>query len=125
MRLPKGDISEERTDKVKLREIARVIRSKNAGPFTLTLDILFPTKDTFTKTQASGVINISTISQLYDVPPEGIQIIYYPPGLAIKIVMARPIASGDIDDTDVYGAQQHTPLLDLIFPVKESSYKRG
>ena len=120
MQLSKGDISEERTEKVKLREIARVIRSKNAGPFTLTLDILFPTKDAFTKAQASGVINVSTISKLYDVPPEGIQIIYYPPGLAIKVVMARRVASGDIEDTDVYGAQQHTPLLDLVIPVNES-----
>jgi hypothetical protein len=37
----------------------------------------------------------------------------YPAALAIKIVMDRVVASGDIGDRDVYGAQQHAPLLDL------------
>ncbi len=111
-------ISKRGIEEVKLRNLAKVIRSKNAGPFTLTLDILFPTNDAFQKAQASGIINAATISALYDVPSEGIQIIFYPPGLAIKIVMARRVASGDVEDTDVYGAQQHTPLLDLAIPIK-------
>jgi hypothetical protein len=37
----------------------------------------------------------------------------YPAALAIKIVMDRLVGSGDIGDRDVYGAQQHAPLLDL------------
>jgi hypothetical protein len=121
MALSKIDISDKKLEKVKLRELARVIRSKNAGPFTLTLDILFPTMDAFSKAKASGAINVDTISKLYDVEPKGIEIIFYPPGLAIKIVMARPVGSGDLEDTDVYGAQQHTPLLDLMIPVEKST----
>jgi uncharacterized protein DUF4387 len=37
----------------------------------------------------------------------------YPPALAIKIVMPRRIVSGDPGDSDVYGAQQHRPLLGI------------
>ena len=106
---------------MKLRELARVIRSKNAGPFLLTLDVLFPTIEAFERVRDSGVINVDTISKLYGVPPESIKIIPYPPGLSFKITMVRPIVSGDIVDTDVYGAQQHTPLLDLIVPLYRST----
>ncbi len=106
---------------MKLRELARVIRSKNAGPFLLTLDVLFPTIEAFERVRDSGVINVDNISKLYRVPPESIKIIPYPPGLAFKITMVRPIVSGDIVDTDVYGAQQHTPLLNLIVPLHRST----
>ena len=106
---------------MKLRELARVIRSKNAGLFLFTLDVLFPTIEVFERVRDSGVINVDAISKLYGVPPEGIKIIPYPPGLAFKITMVRPIVSGDIVNTDVYGAQQHTPLLDLNVPLHRST----
>ena len=35
-----------------LREIAKVIRSKNAGPFEITLDIVFKTKEDFESVHA-------------------------------------------------------------------------
>jgi Domain of unknown function (DUF4387) len=45
------------------------------------------------------------------VPPEDVTVIAYPVGRAIKIVLARKIMAGDPGDFDVYGAQQHAPLL--------------
>ncbi len=114
-------LKNEEPREARLRELARVIRSKNAGPFLLTLDVLFPTTEAFESVQGSGVINVDSISKLYGVQPEDIKIIFYPPGLAFKITMVRPIVSGDIVDTDVYGAQQHTPLLDLIVPLHKST----
>ena len=106
---------------VRLRDLARVIRSKNAGPFTLTLDVLFRTPEAYEQVKKSGVISVETMSKLYHIPPEKLEIIYYPAGLAIKVVMPRTIVSGDVDDTDVYGAQQHTPLLDLMVPAGKSN----
>ncbi|MGZ9039111.1 MAG: DUF4387 family protein, partial [Burkholderiales bacterium] len=35
---------------------------------------------------------------------------------AIKITIPRPIVSGDVNDTDVYGGQQHGPLVDVEVP---------
>ena len=100
-----------------LKEIAKVIRSKNAGPFTLTIDLLFPSKETYEAVKNSGCINKETISALYHVSKDDIQIIFYPPGHAIKITMPRRITSGDIADTDVYGAQHHSPLLYVEVPI--------
>ncbi len=114
-------LKEDEPKEARLRELARVIRSKNAGPFLLTLDVLFPTIEAFERVKRSGIINVATIAKLYRVPPETIQITPYPPGLAFKITMVRPVTSGDIADTDVYGAQQHTPLLDLTVPLHKST----
>lgn len=97
---------------VKLRDIASIIRSKNAGPYELTLDIMFNDFEVYQKVKQAGVITKDFISRLYMVPAEKIlDVIEFDPAGAIKITMIRPIVSGNVGDTDIYGAQQHAPLL--------------
>jgi hypothetical protein len=43
-------------------------------------------------------------------------VIAYDAACAIKITIPRPVISGDIDDTDVFGGQQYGPLVDLEIP---------
>ena len=101
---------------MRLQDVAKVIRSKNAGPFLLTIDLLFPSAALFEAVRDSGAITLDVISARYRIPHDDIRIIFYPPGRAIKITMPRRTVSGDIADTDVYGAQQHAPLLDIEIP---------
>ena len=96
---------------MKLTDIARVIRSKNAGPTVLTLDILFNDEAGFKLACASKALKPDVIGKLYSQPVAKIQVLEYPPALAIKVVMPRRIVSGNPGDSDVYGAQQHGPLL--------------
>lgn len=101
---------------VKLIDIAAVIRSKNSGPYELTLDIIFKDREWYEKIKEAGLINRSLISRIYGLPEEKIlDIIEFDPAGAIKINLKRPIVSGDIGDTDIYGAQQHAPLLGIEF----------
>lgn len=100
--------------KVKLTEIAEVIRSKNSGPYELTFDIIFKDWGTFEKVSQLGIINKELIARIYRIPVEKVQnVIAFTPAKAIKATIVRPIASGDLGETDVYGAQQHAPLLGL------------
>lgn len=100
--------------KVKLRDIAEVIRSKNSGPYELTLDIIFKEWDMFNRVVKSGKFNKKLISELYGVNEADVYgIIVFTPAKAIKATLKRIIVSGGIGDTDVYGAQQHAPLLDV------------
>lgn len=100
----------------RLVDIASVIRSKNAGPYELTFDIIFKSAEWFEKVKSLGVINKSFISRLFCIPEESVLgIIEFHPAAAIKITIKRPIVSGDIGETDVYGAQQHAPFLDIEF----------
>lgn len=102
--------------KVKLTELADIIRSKNAGPYELTLDIMFNRFEDFERVCAAKVINQETVCRLYRITPDRIiNIIEFQPAKAIKITIRRPICSGDLGETDVYGAQQHAPLLGLEF----------
>lgn len=96
-----------------LSEIAQVIRSKNAGPRRLTLDIIFSNDDDYRLARNSGALSADRISSLYAVPAEDVGIVEYVPGRAIKVVLPRPVMAGDPGDRDVYGAQQHTPLLEI------------
>lgn len=101
----------------RIRDIAVTCRSKNASPFLVTLDIVFPDSETFAKVQASGVISKELISRLYSVPVDDVLLVEYPPANAFKATIPRLYGSGDVEDTDVYGAQQHAPLMDVEVPV--------
>ena len=98
---------------MKLAELARVIRSKNAGPRRLTLDLIFATDADYQRVAQSPAITRVAIAERYRLPAEQVAVIPYPVGRAIKIVLSRPIMSGDPGDRDVYGAQQHAALLDV------------
>ena len=99
---------------MKLTELADIIRSKNSGPYELTLDVMFKTQEDFERVLKSGAINEKVICDLYRITPDKIvSIVAFPPAKAIKATIVRPICSGDPGETDVYGAQQHAPLLNL------------
>ena len=101
---------------MRLLEVAEVIRSKNSGPYELTLDIIFQEQTVFEQICQAKIFDAEMIAELYHIEPqEVLGIIEFRPAKAIKINLRRPIASGELGETDVYGAQQHAPLLDLEF----------
>lgn len=103
--------------KKKLTELARVIRSKNAGPFELTFDIIFNDAESYERVKQSGVFSPELFAELYRVPVESVlNFCFFDPANAIKATIARPISSGTTGDSDVYGAQQHAPLLEIEVP---------
>ena len=78
-----------------LRDITKVIRSKNAGPFEITLDIVFKTKEDFEAVKKSGVITKELVSQLYNVPTQNIITFgFFDLVNAVKITLPRPRAQG-------------------------------
>ena len=101
---------------MRLGEIAALIRSKNAGPFELTFDIMFDSPGNYELVVRSGVVTPRRFAELYGVPEEDVRLFTYPAGLAIKVTIPRPYPSGDPMDTDVFGGQQYGPLVDLEVP---------
>ncbi|MCX7788459.1 MAG: DUF4387 domain-containing protein [Spirochaetes bacterium] len=101
-------------------DVARVIRSKNSGPYELTLDILFKDRKWYDLFKNRKIVNEELISQLYKVKQDEILgIIWFEPVSAVKITIRRPCPSGSPGDTDIYGAQQHAPLLGIEFESEE------
>src|ERR1700675_4214556 len=93
-------------------DIAAFVTSKNAGPFLLTLDIVFPDQPTYDRLKVLKALVRVTIAGLYGVVAgDVLKIIEFDPAYAVKITMRRPRGSGAIGESDVYGAQQHVPLM--------------
>lgn len=99
-----------------IRDIAIVCWSKNAGPFDLTLDIVFPSDELFDKVAAAGVLCPELYARLYAVPVDSVIFAPYRAARAFKATLPRVTSAGDVGDTDVYGCQQHAPLLDVDIP---------
>jgi uncharacterized protein DUF4387 len=94
-------------------EIASLIRSKNAGPFWLTLDIFCDTDDAYQTVAAPGAITAENVSALYRVDRASVRIFQLPELRAIKVSFPRPAAQGSIADRDMHAGQQHIPLSQL------------
>jgi hypothetical protein len=99
-----------------LKDIAKLIRSKNAGPFELTVDVMFADARTFNHVVASRVITAETMGRFFQVDPARVQVFNYQPANAIKVTFPRAVISGDPADTDLFGGQQFGPLVDLPVP---------
>ena len=98
---------------MKLIDCTKMLRSKNAGPLWLTMDLGFESKSQMIKILESGVLRADTIASLYEVPEELVKIIPYPVVNAIKITIPRKHPSGALLDSDIYGCQQHMLLANL------------
>lgn len=104
--------------KKNIRDVARVIRSKNSGPFELTFDIMFKDQSWFDFFCEKKIIGTDLVCRLFRIEPQDVLgIIEFRPAFAIKITIRRWISSGAPGETDIYGAQQHAPLLDIEFEV--------
>ena len=109
-----------------LYEIAKILRSKNSGPFQITLDILFDSKADYDLVVASGALTQERICSLYHLDPaDFVHLVFFPKALGIKITYNRKVSSGSPMDRDVYGAQQHAPLCQLWISEPSQSLQAG
>ncbi len=97
----------------KLYEMARYIRSKNAGPFWLTVDIFFDEEETFEKVKNAPELNPQTVSHLYGIPAENVKMFYLKDLKVIKISFPRFAPQGSPGERDMHGGQQYTLLSNL------------
>jgi hypothetical protein len=103
-----------------ITDVAAVIRSKNAGPFELTLDVMFKEERHYLHLKKINFFTPELFAGLYGIDVEKIlRVVYFDPAFAVKCTMMRPLVSGTPGDSDVYGAQQHAPLLFLRVPVDD------
>src|SRR5690606_1256181 len=101
----------------RLSDLAKTVRSKNAGVDKVTFDVIFQGRANFERVRDSGVLNREFVAELYSVPQERItDFVVYEPALAIKFTILRRKPSGSPGAPDIFGAQQYAPLLDVLIP---------
>ena len=98
----------------KLSDLAKTVRSKNAGTDKITFDVIFREADTYELVKRSGALSRASVAALLRIPAERItDFVEYDPAYAIKFTILRDRPSGSAGDGDIFGAQQYAPFLDV------------
>ena len=101
----------------KLAEIAKTIRSKNAGVDKITFDVIFSDRATYDRVRDSGVVSREAVCRIFAIDAGQItDYVAFDPALAIKFTIYRRMPSGSPGDADIFGSQQYGPLLDIDIP---------
>ena len=102
-----------------LADIAPVVRSKNAGPYEITVDILFDAPEVYELVKASGILTTEAVAKLYDLSvDEMIWCGFFDQAQAFKATFPRKrngklAASGGYMENDMHGSQQYMDLMEL------------
>jgi hypothetical protein len=108
----------------KLSEIARTIRSKNAGIDKITFDVIFAQRADYDLVRRSRVLSRAAVCQIFGISESRItDYVEFAPALAIKFTILRSITSGSPGDADVFGSQQYGPLLDIAVPTETPGHR--
>ncbi len=99
-----------------LAELASLVRSKNAGPFVLTFDILFSKPENYFRVKNSGVLTREMFAALYRQPVEKVRFFTCDNALGFKFSIPRPVFSGEPGDGDLHGGQHNAPLMGVEIP---------
>lgn len=103
---------------MQLSDYAAMIRSKNAGPFVLTFDILFSDEASYQTVKSSGALNAEMFSRLYNTPVEQVRFFACDLARAFKFSIPHPTTQGDLGSTDQHGGQQFIPLIGVEIPTR-------
>ena len=97
----------------KLEDVCHQIRSKNAGPFWISVDLFFCDREAFDRYAGAKELQPQHLAPLFGVRPE--QVGCYPvPDLAVlKISYPRRDPQGGMIERDLHGGQQYVRIVDL------------
>lgn len=97
-----------------ITQLASVIRSKNAGPLCFTVDLFFRDAAAYQRAANSEALQRHSVAHCYGLLASQVRRFELPDIWAMKLSMPRAVCAGNPGDGDLYGAQQHAPLLSLM-----------
>jgi hypothetical protein len=99
-----------------IAELCSLVRSKNAGPFVLTFDLMFTDQINYERVRRTRPVTKTLLAHIYKQKEEDITLVYHDQARAIKASFPRPVFQGELRDSDCYGGQQYVPLMSIIVP---------
>ena len=97
----------------KISEVCRHVRSKNAGPFWITLDLSFPDIESFERYANAPALQAPAIGALFDVDADLVKRFLVRDLSVLKISYPRRSPQGGAMERDMHGGQQYIQLLDV------------
>jgi hypothetical protein len=107
-----------------LGDISSLLRSKNAGPYEITLDVMFDSQAVYRLVKESNFLNAPTMARIHNISEDDIIWNgFFDQALAYKVTIPRlrkgkPTASGGYMENDVHASQQYIGLMNLALPDK-------
>lgn len=98
---------------VKLSDVSRHVRSKQAGPFWVTIDIWFDGEASFERYQDSPGLSPDVFARLFGTDPQLVKKIPVPQLNLVKISYPRATPQGGVVERDMHSGQQYVRLLDV------------
>ena len=106
--------------KTRLGDLDIYVRSKNAGPFWVTIDIFCGSQETYRQIDECGVINATRMADLFGTNSNLVRIFHVKDLHVLKISFPRPYPQGHARDRDQHSGQYFVRLLDLHIPNKKN-----
>lgn len=103
-----------------LGDLAIEVRSKNAGPFWVTMELFMKDAEGYAVAADEDLLNEQVLADLYRLEAETIQIFRIPSLNVVKVSFPRPVSQGSLRDRDMHAGQHHVPLAQLPVPMRES-----
>lgn len=118
-----GPVPEDDTKPPKtLGDVAGILRSKNAGPYEVTFDVMFKTEDIFRLVKESDILNAAAVARLFDLTEDDIIWSgFFDQALAYKATIPRlwkgkVAPNGGFMENDVHGSQRYIGLMNMELP---------
>lgn len=99
-----------------IANLAHEVRSKNAGPFWVTMEMFMKDEAGYEIVADESFINESVIADLYGIDVSVIQFFRIPLLNVVKISFPRHVAQGSLRDRDMHAGQHHVPLAVMKVP---------
>jgi hypothetical protein len=108
--------------KRRLLDMARVIRSKDAGVNRITFDVLFVSKEAYEAALYSNMFCARMVAEELGYELSSVVGAYYVDNCnGIKVTVERPIISASRDERDVFGAQQQSLLERMVISMYDGA----
>ena len=110
---------------IPMNELCNIVRTKNAGPFLFTLDIVFKERAVYESVKQHGLLSREVVAAAYGVPVEEVVVFEtFDNVIAMKATLRRKIRAASPGDPDVYAMNQEVPALTIRFPVEKLPVKK-
>ncbi|MEU0029631.1 DUF4387 domain-containing protein [Streptomyces sp. NPDC006335] len=104
------------TAPITLGDLAHEVRSKNAGPFWVTMELFMRDEDGYRIAADETFLNEGTVARLYGLDEADVLMFRIPSLKVVKISFPRPVSQASLRDRDVHSGQHHVPLAVLPVP---------
>ena len=97
----------------RLTDVTKYVRSKNAGPFWITIDIFFKDLEHYERYKDAPAISAREIASYYGVDPAAVRFYQIANLGVLKISLPRTVPQGGPMERDMHSGQQYVRLLNL------------